>query len=214
MQFCSYIALVSLSLLSSTLLSAMPPEEALKRLVEGNQRYVDGKLIHPNRDEETRSKMAEGQAPYAIILGCSDSRVPPEIIFDQGLGELFIVRVAGNVAGPIELDSIEFSAIHFKSAVILVLGHKNCGAVQAVLQNDTKDIESIAVLIEPAVKAAEKLSREGDLVERAVKMNVEMVTEQLRKNEVLAKRIESKQLQVVGGYYDLESGKVELLEAQ
>jgi len=187
----------------------MTPSQALKQLMEGNDRYTKEKLLHPNRSKEARITMALGQNPFAIILGCSDSRVSPEIIFDQGIGDLFVVRVAGNVAGPVELDSIEFSAIYLKSAIIMVLGHQNCGAIQAVIDGKTQDIETVASLIAPSLELAK--TQKGSLIENTVKDNVLYVVDQLKNSASLAKLIKEKKIDVVGGYYDFHSGSVELV---
>ncbi|MBS0629273.1 MAG: carbonic anhydrase [Verrucomicrobia bacterium] len=180
------------------------PAEGYQLLMQGNERFVKGQLLHPDRDEVRRVKTVAGQTPFGTILGCSDSRVPPEILFDQGVGDLFVVRVAGNVVGPIELASIEYSVIYLGSKILIVLGHENCGAVDAVQQGKTKDIEPIAELISPAIKPNMTL-------ENAVKENVKNVVGQLEKNPVLADLIKKKQFAVVGGYYDLVSGKVIVL---
>ncbi len=116
-------------------LSSAPvsPDQALQMLMEGNQRFVQGQVLHPSYSAEAKDKLLEQQNPIVAIVGCSDSRVPPELIFDRGLGELFVVRDAGNVVGPIEMDSVEFAAASLKVPLILVLGHQNCGAVKATL---------------------------------------------------------------------------------
>jgi carbonic anhydrase len=192
-------------------LLSSPIDFALERLMEGNLRYVKGEPLNRDRDQTRRDETAKKQEPFAIILGCSDSRVSPEIIFDQGIGDLFIVRVAGNVVGAVELESIEFSVLHFHSAVILVLGHKNCSAVKSILDGHIKEegIVAIAKLIQPAVEQAKKLP--GNLIENAVKMNVELEVKRLQNNPVIQEAIRQKRVQVVGGYYDLETGRVELL---
>lgn len=177
---------------------------SLETLMEGNERFISEKSLHPNRIGERRLETADLQTPFAAIVGCSDSRVPPEILFDQGLGDLFIVRVAGNVVGPVELDSVEYSCLILHSSLVLVLGHENCGAVKAVLAGQTQDIEAVADLIKPAVKNATSL-------ESAIKANVKSVVEQLRKSPVLAKLMDQKKLVVAGGYYNFHTGKVELL---
>lgn len=184
------------------------PKASLERLLSGNQRYAQDRLLHPNRDKIRREAVTSQQSPFAIILGCSDSRVSPEIVFDQGIGDLFVVRVAGNVVGPIELDSIEFSVEYLNSSLIFVLGHENCGAVNAVLSGNTKDIEAIAIQIEPAVEKSRGLS--GNSLENAVKTNVKLVVEQIKNSETIARFIEEKKLDVVGGYYKLASGEIEL----
>lgn len=185
------------------------PKMALSRLMEGNQRFVTDGSLHPERTKERRLETAELQKPFAVILGCSDSRVSPEIIFDQGLGDLFIVRVAGNVVGHIELDSIEYSAIYLNSALVMVLGHENCGAIKAVIDGNTKDIEAVANLIAPAVERTK--GQADDRLENTVKMNVKLVVQQLKNTPVLSNLIAKKKLNVVGAYYNFHTGKVELL---
>jgi len=183
----------------------MTPTKAFQRLMEGNRRYVKGDLLHPNRDEERRMQTAQAQKPFAVVLGCSDSRAPLEILFDQGIGDLFVVRVAGNVVGPIELASIEFSALYLGSSVLLVLGHQNCGAVQAVLEGKTKDIEPVASLIAPAI------SKEKASLKEAVEANVRYGVRHVKDVPLIADLIKKKKFAVVGGYYDFTSGKVEIL---
>lgn len=183
---------------------SLTPHAALQRLMNGNKRYVSGKLEHPNRGEESRAQAAESQRPYAIVLGCSDSRVPLEIIFDEGIGDIFVVRVAGNVAGTLVIDSIQFSALYLGSSIIFVLGHESCGAVTAVLRKETKEIESIAKLIKPAVHSIDHL-------EEAVKSNVRAASEKLKSSPVIKQLIKEGKVAVFGGYYHLRSGEVELL---
>jgi carbonic anhydrase len=185
------------------------PKVALDWLTLGNQRYVHEKLLHPNRSLESRRAVALSQNPFAVIVGCSDSRVSPEILFDQGIGDLFVVRVAGNVVGPLELDSIEFSALYLKSSIILVLGHENCGAIKAVVERNTKDIESVAALIEPAVKLAAPMP--GNVIENTAKTNVRLMVNYLKSSPVLSRLIKDGKIDVVGGYYHLATGQVELL---
>ncbi|PJD94387.1 MAG: carbonic anhydrase [Parachlamydia sp.] len=189
---------------------AITPDEAIDRLLEGNERYVRDQLLHPNRSVIRREAIVAKQEPFAIILGCSDSRVSPEIIFDQGIGDLFIVRVAGNVAGPVELDSLQFSAEYLHSSVILVLGHENCGAIHAVLNKQTKDIENVAALIEPAILLARQT--EGNIWEKSVKANVRAIVARLKVAPVIKSLIEQGKIKVIGGYYELASGKVILID--
>jgi carbonic anhydrase len=188
---------------------SMTPDSALQALVEGNQRFSQDKSLHPDRTSERRQELTASQAPFATILGCSDSRVAPEIIFDQGIGDLFIVRVAGNVVGPIELDSIEYSVLYLHASVIVVLGHENCGAIKAVLEGNTKDIEAVADLLKPAADATKKQT--GDRLESTIKTNATMVADQLKKSPVLSRFIAQKKLKIVDGYYNFHTGKVELL---
>ena len=184
----------------------MPPKEGLERLMEGNKRFVNHKSEHPNRDEERRKAIASEQTPYAAIVGCSDSRVPLEIIFDEGLGDIFAVRVAGNVVGPIELESVEFAAHILKSSIILVLGHESCGAVSAVFHGDDEDISAIAKLIDPAVEKAKSS------LEQAIKNNALNMRDYLRNTPKIAELIQDKKIEVEAGYYHLKSGQVELLK--
>jgi carbonic anhydrase len=184
--------------------SSLEPSEVLDRLRKGNRRYVSDTLLHPNRSSDRREEVSQGQNPFAIIVGCSDSRVAPEIIFDQGLGDLFIVRVAGNVVGPIELDSIEYSVKYLGSSLILVMGHESCGAVTAVFEGKTKDIEEVANLMTPSMKGA-------TTVEEAVKANVRYTVARLKKSILIQRLIAEGKLDVAGSYYHLGSGIVEIL---
>lgn len=188
----------------------MTPQLALKRLLKGNDRYVHDMLEHPNRTSERRESTVSKQTPYAVIVGCADSRVSPEIIFDEGVGDLFVVRVAGNVIGPLELDSVEYSAIYLNSSIILVMGHENCGAVDAVINNNTKDIESVAELIQPAVKEARKSSPKN-LLEASVKTNACRMKECLLKSPALQKLVKDKKIEIHAAYYNLQTGDVEIL---
>lgn len=188
------------------LLAKSPGEDGLHRLVEGNRRFITDASEHPNRTAERRQETAALQEPFAVVLGCADSRVSPEIIFDQGIGDLFIVRVAGNVAGSIELASIEYAVIYLHARTILVLGHENCGAVHAVVDGKTKDIEPVASLIKPAVKKNRPL-------EECIKANASLTAQQLKKNSVLKKYIEKEGLLIQPAYYNFHTGQVELLRA-
>jgi len=193
----------------ATAAASPTPEEAVKQLLDGNERYFRDMLEHPNRSNERREAVSNKQTPFAVIVGCSDSRVSPEIVFDQGIGDLFVVRVAGNVVGPIEIASIEYSSAYLGSSLVFVLGHEKCGAVMAVLNHQTKDIEPIAEKIEAAIKA-DSPRPAGNELENAIKANIRAVVKELRQNEILAKLIAQKKIGIVGGYYNLESGKVEL----
>lgn len=202
---------LSIFLLSFSYLQAESPSPsaALERLISGNLRFVENHSTHPDETGERRKELANIQEPFAIILGCSDSRVSPEIIFDQGIGDIFVVRVAGNVIGPVVLDSIDYSAIHLHSSIIMVLGHQNCGAVSAVLQGKGDEIEAIAAQIAPSV-AKTKMDK-GDPLENAIKQNVKEMVAQLRATPCLAKLIKSGKIGIVGGYYDFCTGTVEVL---
>lgn len=182
----------------------LTPTESLQILLDGNNRYVTDKLLFADHSSDKRLTLKGGQKPFAIILSCSDSRVIPEIVFDQSTGNLFVVRIAGNVTGPVELESIEFAAKVFESSIIVVLGHESCGAVQAVLNNKAKDIPAIAALIKPTL-------RKGENLESAIKQNVVSIVASLKNNPDLKKLLDEKKLDVVGGYYKIKTGKIEIL---
>lgn len=186
------------------------PEAGLAQLVEGNARFVSSQLLYPNRGEERRNEVVNQQKPFAIILSCSDSRVVPEIIFDQGIGDLFVVRIAGNILGPTELASVEYAIFTLGSSTLMVLGHENCGAVTAVLEGKTKSIEPLANLIAPAIKEVKKGTPSS--LEEAIKANVQGVLKQLRADPLIADLLNKKALSIVGGYYKIGSGEVELLK--
>ena len=187
--------------------------EPLKKLIEGNQKFVGSKMLHQNQSAERREEVAKGQHPIAVIVSCSDSRVPPEIIFDQGLGDLFVIRSAGNLVDDIGLGSIEYAVEHLGVQLIIVLGHERCGAVSAAVQGGEAP-GHIAKLIEeinPAVEKAKKQS--GDLLENAVLSNINMVVKQLQDSEPILKEfVHSKKLIIVGARYDLDDGVVTIIQ--
>src|SRR6266567_3053964 len=190
------------------------PAEAISKLKEGNGRYTSGNLQHPGQTSERRAELAKTQHPFATIVSCSDSRVPPEIVFDQGLGDLFIVRVAGNVINDEGLGSIEYSVDHLGTRLILVLGHQSCGAVKAARDTIAAKgkapghIESLVMAIKPAVEATAK-----DDLETTVKANVKNVVKALRSSTpILKAKVDSGEIQVIGGYYSLDTGAVTFLD--
>lgn len=185
--------------------------DELNRLLEGNTRFMKGNLLHPNRTLERRKGTASGQEPFAVIVSCSDSRVSPEIIFDEGIGDLFVVRLAGNVIGPIAKESIEFAVNALHSSILLVLGHENCGAVNSVLQKQDQDIPEIASLISPSLQKIQSNSSQTRL-EEAIKANAMGMKDTLAQDPDFKKLIKDKKLEVFAGYYHLKSGKVEILK--
>lgn len=192
--------------------ASLTGDQALNKLVSGNKRYVDSTLSHPHQTASRRSELAAGQHPFAIILGCADSRVAPEIIFDQGLGDLFVIRVAGNIVDDAILGSIEYAAEHLHTPLMVVLGHSNCGAVGATVAGGELEghLPSLAEAIQPAVEQAR--GQEGDLLDNAVRANANMVAEQVKASEpVLAHLVKAGKLKVVAARYDLDSGKVDFL---
>jgi len=193
---------------------AVAPTEAIAKLKEGNGRYTSGNLQHPGQTTERRTELAKTQHPFAAIVSCSDSRVPPEIVFDQGLGDLFVVRVAGNVINDEGLGSIEYTVDHLGTRLILVLGHQRCGAVQAAKETIAAKgkapghIESLVTAIKPAVEATAK-----DDLETTVKANVKNVVKALRSSApILKAKVDSGEIQVIGGYYSLDTGTVTFLD--
>jgi carbonic anhydrase len=184
-------------------------DSVLAELKAGNAHHVAHRYQHPHETAERLRQLASGQKPPAEILSCADSRVPPEIIFDQGLGDLFVVRVAGNVASDTELGSLEYGAEHLHVPLLVVLGHQHCGAVTAAVEGGEVEghIGAITNLLRPAVEKTRGLP--GDPVENAVKANVEMVVKQLRASTpVLAKLVSQGKLKVVGAIYSLDTGQV------
>lgn len=207
-----YPIFISALALSGSLF-AITPKEALQRLMDGNSRYVEDRLLHPDRNTERREATSATQEPFAAILGCSDSRVPPEIVFDQGVGDLFVVRVAGNVVGPVELASLEYTIKYLHSSIIVVLGHAKCGAMKAVLEGTTEDIEAVADLIEPMIQGCKSECKPcNDLLDVCVKENARHVAKLIREQPLMKKYIEEQKIDVVAGYYDLATGKVEILK--
>jgi carbonic anhydrase len=190
------------------------PDEALLRLKEGNQRFINGKSTKPRQDFNRIKEVAAAQYPFATIIGCSDSRVPNEIIFDQGLGDLFIVRTAGQVSSYASWGSIEFAEEVLGTKLIVVLGHTQCGAVNAAvnLPEVPGHIITLINAIKPAVEKAKK-SEPKNLLDAAIRENVAMQVEQLKGLEpVLAKRVREGSIKIIGGLYDLHTGKIEFFE--
>ena len=189
-------------------------DEALKQLIKGNQRFVDSKMLYQNQSVERRSEVAKGQNPTAVIVSCSDSRVPTEIVFDQGLGDLFVIRSAGNLVDDIGLGSIEYAVEHLGVQLIIVLGHERCGAVSAAVQGGEAPghIAKIVKEIHPAVEIAKKQS--GDLVDNSVISNINMVVNRLQESEPILKEfVNSKKLKIIGARYDLDDGIVKIINS-
>lgn len=187
-------------------------DQALQTLIEGNKRFVAGKLLHPNHCEESRQSLTTGQEPIASILACADSRVPPVDIFDQGLGDLFVVRVAGNIIGDHTLGSLEYAVSHLHTQLVIVLSHSSCGAVGAFAQgaNLGGHMASLGPAIQAAVKKVE--GQEGNLTDNAAKEVARMTAEKIATSEpIIADIVNSGTVKVVPAYYDLDSGEVTFL---
>jgi carbonic anhydrase len=192
-------------------------DAALAILMEGNRRYVASLPEHPDQSAEHRVEVAQAQRPFAAILGCADSRVPAEIVFDQGIGDLFVVRIAGNVVDDAVLGSLEFAVMELRVPLVLVLGHGRCGAVKAAIDiaaGSGEPLGRLTVLVEAIQPAIERVKgRLGDLLDNAVRANVRLVADHLRAAEpILAPSVRAEQVKIVGARYDLDTGEVELLE--
>jgi carbonic anhydrase len=195
-------------------------DEALHRLLDGNARFVKGQTASPRRSPDDFRGLAEAQYPEAVIVSCADSRVAPEILFDVGVGDIFVVRVAGNVvsgAGVTVKGSIEYAVVELNVPLIMILGHSGCGAVKAAMKHiDANDslpgaINGLVELIKPAVAQSKRAP--GDPLENAIRKNVEIGVERLNELQpILAPRIRDSKLKVVGAVYDLRSGVVTLVE--
>lgn len=191
----------------------MTAAEALKQLKEGNKRYVSGDLKHPHTHPERRDELKIAQHPFAVILSCADSRVVPELLFDQGLGDLFGIRVAGNVAKDKVFGSIEYAVKFLNSKLIVVLGHESCGAVNASLGNADPGghIGSIIEKIKPAVYMAKNMK--GDLLTNAIKINAQIVGEEIKETKpIIADAVDNAGVKVVSAYYRLSDGQVEFFD--
>lgn len=203
----------------------IPALEALQRLRDGNQRFLSGERERdPDTERARREELATGQEPFAIILGCSDSRVPAEIVFDQGLGELFVIRVAGNIVAPSQIGSVEFAAARFGTRLVVVLGHSRCGAILATLEelqrrseDQSRNLRSIVDRIRPSVapllEAFPERHQSDSLVHHAVRANIRASANQLRHgSEILEQLTRTDGLLIVGAEYSLETGAVDFFD--
>lgn len=192
-------------------------EEALQRLVSGNERFLRGEARFSGLTREMLADLTAGQRPYATILGCSDSRVPPEVIFDAGLGELFVVRVAGNVLSPEVAGSLQYAGAHLKTPLFVVLGHDGCGAVQAALQSRDQGVKQrsrIQILVDsilPALHDVDPHLQPARQLARAVESNVRWTVRQIRESAEGRARQAEGRLMLVGAVYELQSGRVRFL---
>jgi len=190
----------------------------LQKLKEGNDRFVALKGSDPNLSSERRVSVAAGQHPFAGVIGCIDSRVPPELVFDRGLGDLFVGRVGAAIADDSQIGGMEFGVLEFGIPLLMVLGHERCGAVKATIEAMEKkethapgQIGSLVGPIIPAVKAAEE-AKPADLLDQSVRESIKISVAVLRKSPVLSGLISSGKLKVVGARYDLDTGRVDILE--
>lgn len=199
-------------------------QEALERLREGNHRFVSGvRSLETLTSQMRRDELVAGQTPFAIILGCSDSRVPAELVFDQGVGDLFVIRVAGNVVAPSQIGSVEFAAERFGTQLVVVLGHSMCGAIQATIEElgrpsreQSANLRSIVDRVRPSVEPlleTELASSPESLLNHAVRANIRTSANHLRHgSQILEQLIQKGVLRVVGAEYSLETGKVDFFD--
>ena len=182
-------------------------------MIAGNKRYIEGNLEHPHQTLKRRGDLASGQEPFACVLSCADSRVPPEIIFDQGLGDLFVLRVAGHVVNDMILGSLEYAVEHLGASLIVVLGHIRCGAVSATVQGGKAPgkIGCLIQAIQPAVDTVK--SQTGNPVDNAAIENIKRGVDQLKAAApILSEKVNAGQLQISGAFYDLDTGEVILIK--
>ena len=201
-------------------MSAQTAEQVLQRLLAGNARYRDGHATHPNQTRQTRESLEGGQHPIAAIVACSDSRVPPSLIFDQGLGDLFVIRVAGNIVGEVTLASVEYAVAALRVPLVLVLGHSGCGAVTAALEGHALPghLPYLAGYIAEAVQIARRESKAaqagGDVLTNAINANARIAARDLQKeSHLIQDAVITGRVQVRAAYYDMHDGAVTLLES-
>jgi len=215
----AFVLNAALALASATG-SGVTANQALQKLKDGNARFVSGKMQHPNQDAARRDDTAKnGQHPYVSVLSCSDSRVPPELLFDQGVGDVFVIRVAGNVAATDEIGSVEYGAEHLGAQLVVVLGHTKCGAVTAVVKGD-KVGGSIPTLVKPIVPAFKTVTKanpgvqKADLVDKTITQNVwQAIADLYKKSAILRELAHEGKVKIVGGLYHIDSGQVDFLGA-
>jgi carbonic anhydrase len=210
---CSWLAFVVSSMAGES--AGVGADEALSRLLNGDKRFVAGKSEEPHGSAliERRHTLAKEQKPFAVVVSCSDSRVPPELVFDVSLGDIFVVRTAGEVVGAVELGSIEYAIEHLGIRLIVVLGHQRCGAVSAAVSGatETGDIPDVLKAILPAVE--ETKAQSGDHIDNAVRANARDIAKRLQSSgPIIAPRVQSGEVKIVAAYYSLDTGQIELLK--
>ncbi len=192
------------------------PESALSQLMQGHERYIKGNYSHPSLQAEAKDAKRNGMLPFAIVVCCSDARVPPEVIFDQGLGDLFVVRVAGNVIGPIERNSVEFAVKNLHVPLIFVLGHQDCKAVEATLKGKEHlaELNAIYPIIDQALKTCTLDHQGPNRLKSATECNVRQGIANLKASSIIADAVAKKQVQIKGGYYSIDTDKVNVLSEE
>lgn len=191
-------------------------QDSLTKLIDGNKRFMSGEVVKKDIGESRRHELANGQQPFAMVLSCADSRVAPEIIFDQGLGDIFVVRVAGNVLEPTTLGSIEYGVEHLHTPLLVILGHESCGAVKATLEAKGKpegNIGAILKKIMPAVNTARKAKKNtSETLNIAIQENVKNTCKDVMKSKIIRDHVHEGKLKIIGAEYYLGTGKFELID--
>lgn len=209
---------VGVSLYANSTEGGIPADQAIQMLKEGNQRFVEGKTTHPHTDFARIKEVSGGQKPFVTINGCSDSRVPPELIFDQGFGDVFVVRNAGNVSDTDEVGTIEYGTEHLGTNLVVILGHTKCGAVTAVAKGDhvSGNIPALVDNIIPAVnkvKHAHKNEEYSKWLNEAIAQNVhQSIEDLLKKSAIVSHLVKEKKVKIVGAIYDVDTGRVKFLD--
>lgn len=221
-KFSIFLAVASALLLIAIFASAaeetqgITGEQALLKLMDGNARFASGNATHPDQSAERRAEVVSAQHPFAVVVGCSDSRVPPEIVFDQGIGDIFVVRTAGEVMDNASLGSIEYAVEHLSVPLVVVLGHDSCGAVKAAVEGGEAPghIASLVEAIKPAVDEAKNGTQAQDqLLNISIDNNVKNIVSDLNSSEpILSEYVKEGKLKIVGARYHLDSGKVDPVE--
>jgi len=192
------------------------PEVAKQLLIEGNERFTSGKPLSKDLSSTRREDlMSNGQHPFAVIVSCSDSRVPPELLFDQALGDLFVVRVAGNVVTAVELGSIEYAVDHLKTPLVVILGHEECGAVTAAVKGGENhgSIGAIIEIIKPSVDSAKTMGLTGnDLIEMSTELNIKRASSDISKSPIINKGIGLNEVKIISIKYDLDEGILKFID--
>lgn len=191
----------------------MTAEQVLEVLMKGNKRFYEGNMTHKNQSPERVKETKSDQNPVAAIIGCSDSRIVPEIIFDQGLGDLFVIRVAGNTVGNVCIGSVEYAAEHLEVPIVLVLGHTHCGVFKTATKGD--DVHHhLGSLVETAKKAVERVKeKDGCITDNAIRENIHILMDKLQyTSPTIDKLVKANNLKIVGAIYDIETGKIEFLD--
>jgi carbonic anhydrase len=195
------------------------PQQALQRLIKGNERFIRGKAKHGNVSQQALARLRCGQNPFAVILGCSDSRVPPELVFDQGFGDLFVIRIAGNVIAPDVTGSIQYAHQHLGTKLMVILGHEDCGAVKAALAarftraKHPERIRRLVAFISPGVRRVDPAQTAARLLQAGVEANVRWSMHQLNRTPEMQRAYREKgNIVIVGAVYELATGRVRWLE--